>query len=87
MRYALLYWACFAVVAMTLLVQSVPQALAGEFGISTVVSLVAGLVILVASLLGLRAPERSGAPTEPGPILYVMILAALFSVGSLVLLL
>jgi hypothetical protein len=80
--YARVFWLAFGVFGATALLTTLAN-VAGEGGdaISWATMIASGGVVVVA-LAGLRDPESSGAPREPGPLLYLVVLGTTLYVAS-----
>ena len=80
------YWLLFLGVGLLFLVQSGLVLAAGEpLDLTATVSSLAAVAIVVASLFGLRDPERVGGPQGPTLLFFVALVAFLLLLGSVVL--
>jgi hypothetical protein len=70
---ARIYWAALGVFGLTAVVDAGTEVAVGVTGLPTLVTLFAGLLVLVTALAGLRNPRSAGAPESSGAVLYLVL--------------
>jgi apolipoprotein N-acyltransferase len=70
-----LYLASLTAFGVVSIVDTILAVLAGPTTIDWITGFV-GVVVLVAAVAGFSNPEESGAPTESGPLLWVVVVGA-----------
>lgn len=78
-----LYLVALTAFGVVSIVDTAMAALAGASLLDWITGLV-GFVVLMAAVAGFREPEESGAPTESGPLLWIVVVGVTLFVLSTV---